>query len=200
MGRPINKRFLGDAAGSIKVSQYFRVGGEEINGDDDTYIVSQRSTNKFLIADTDGAWTEIMTLVDKAAGALLVGEFRINATDADGTETNAVRLYNRTVRVSGAVKTVWDIDAPTEITIVSISEANPAVIEVADTSVFDHYGEETVTIDGGDMTEIDGAYVVTIINATTFSIPVDSTGFTTYTANGVVRGAGAVGSIDTQDA
>lgn len=117
MGRPINKRYLGDVVGAIKVSHYFRVGGAEFVGEDDTHIISQRSTNKFLVGDTSGAWQEVLTLVDKEVGTLDEGEFRISAVDPDTAPQNVVRLYNRTVRLSGATspqKAVWGGDAPTD--------------------------------------------------------------------------------------
>jgi hypothetical protein len=189
MGRPINKRYLGDAVDSIKVSHYFRVGGAETVGEEDTYIVSQRSTNKFVVADTSGAWTESLTLVDKDAGSLAAGEFRIGGRDADGTVYNVARLYNRTLRLGSAdnsfVKEAWTVapvaGAPTEA-ISAITQANPAVVTIGSTA--NMTSGETVTITGvTGMVEITNrAYIVTVINGTTFSLDgIDSTGFTLYT-------------------
>jgi len=117
MGRPINKRYLGDVAGSLQVTHYRRAGGIETAGGDDTHIVSQRSTNKFVVSDTSEAWSEVLTLVGKDAGSLEEGEFRIAAVDPDTNPQNVVRLYNRTIRLSGAggpQKAVWGGDAPTD--------------------------------------------------------------------------------------
>jgi hypothetical protein len=209
MGRPINKRYLGDAVDSIKVTQYYRVGGAETAGDEDTYIVSQRSGNKFVIADTDGAWTESLTLVDKDADTLAEGEFRLDGTDADGAVFNVVRLYNRTLRLGLAngtfVKEPWTIGAvagaPTEA-ISAITQANPAVVTAASTA--NMTSGESVTITGvTGMVEItDGPYIVNVLNATTFELTgIDSTGFTAYTGpSGTVSdiSVASSGGIDIQ--
>lgn len=201
MGRPINKRYLGDVAGNIKVSHYRRAVGVEVTGEDDTYIVSQRSGNKFLVADTSGAWSEILTLVDKDAGSLLNGEFRISGQDADGNTYNVTRLYNRTLRLGDTsgdfVKAAWSISAPADLVITGITAADPAVVTVADTSGL--VDGETVTISGvvGTMSTINGAHVVTVINGTTFSVPFDATGLV-RDSGGVVSGVGGTGSIDVQ--
>jgi len=198
MGRPINKRFIGDNPGSIKVSHHFRVGESEVAGGDDTYIVSQRSNTKFLISDTSEGWSEVLVLADKDAGSLAEGEFRIAATDELGADVNAIRLYNRTIRVTGPKKVKWSIDAPESQAITGITQADPAVVTVADTSVYND--GDTVTISGVvGMTEINGlSSTITILNATTFELDtIDSTGFTAYTSGGTVS---VGGSIDDQDA
>lgn len=117
MGRPINKRYLGDAAGSLQVTHYRRQGEIEAAGNDDTHIISQRSTNKFLISDTSDSWHEVLTLVNKDAGSLEEGEFRIAAVDPNLNPQNVVRLYNRTIRLSGVdstQKAVWGLDTPSD--------------------------------------------------------------------------------------
>ena len=196
MGRPINKRYLGDNPGSIKVSHHFRVGESEVAGGDDTYIVSQRSNTKFLVSDTSEGWSEVLVLADKDAGSLAEGEFRIAATDELGADVNTIRLYNRTLRVTGPKKVKWSVDAPAPQAITGITQANPAVVTVADTSVYTDGQVVTIT-DVVGMTEInDQSAAITILNATTFEFAVDSTGFTAYTSGGNVN---AGGSIDDQD-
>ena len=211
MGRPINKKYLGDAADSIKVTNYFRVGGAETAGQDDTFIVSQRSNNKFLVSDTSSAWSEILTLVDKDAGTLVAGEFRLDGVDADGVAFNVVRLYNRTLRLGLANNTFskepWTITpiagAPTEA-ISAITKANPAVVTAASTA--NMTSGETVTITGvTGMAEVtDGAYIVNVLDGTTFELTgIDSTGFTTYTGpSGTVSdiSVASSGGIDIQGA
>jgi hypothetical protein len=205
MGRPINKRYLGDAADSIKVTDYFRVDGAETAGGDDTYIVSQRSTSKFLIADTSGAWEEILTLVDKDAGTLAEGEFRVDGVDADGGIFNVARFYNRTLRAGSAddtfFKLPWSVGAVADaLTISSITPGSPTNISVADTSTITD--GETITIDGvvGTMSTINGTHVATVIDATTITVPFDSTGLV-RDSGGVVDAIGTSGGApDLQDA
>ena len=199
MGRPINPRYLGDVAGSIKVSHHYRVGQSEVAGGEDTYIVKQKSANKFEVADTSSGWTEVLTLVNKAAGALAEGEFRIDATQADGTPSNVSRLYNRTVRIDGNTKVKWNISVPAALTITGISQANPAVVTVADTSTLTT-GEEIYISGVVGMTEVNDAnFTITVINSTTFSLDsTDATGYTAYTSGGTVDGVGDIAGIDTQ--
>lgn len=199
MGRPINPRYLGDVAGSIKVSHHYRVGQSEVAGGEDTYIVKQKSANKFEVADTSSGWTEVLTLVNKAAGALAEGEFRIDATQADGTPSNVTRLYNRTVRIDGNSKIKWNINVPAALTITGITQANPAVVTVADTSTLTT-GEEIYISGVVGMTEVNDAnFTITVINGTTFSLDsTDATGYTAYTSGGTVDGVGDIAGIDTQ--
>lgn len=108
MGRPINKKYLGSGAGKIQVTSYRLTGGTETTTTQDSlaYIVSQRSTRKFkvrvdAVADSSAA-DVVLTLVDKAAGALGEGEFRISVVNPlDSSTDNASKLTNRTVVVGG---------------------------------------------------------------------------------------------------
>ena len=108
MGRPINKKYLGSGSGKIQVTSYRLVGGTETTTTQDSlaYIVKQRSTRKFnvrvdAVADSSAA-DVVLTLVDKAAGALGEGEFRISVVNPlDSSTDNASKLTNRTVVVGG---------------------------------------------------------------------------------------------------
>ena len=108
MGRPINKKYLGSGSGKIQVTSYRLIGGTETTTTQDSlaYIVSQRSTRKFkvrvdAVADSSAA-DVVLTLVDKAAGALGEGEFRISVVNPlDSSTDNASKLTNRTVVVGG---------------------------------------------------------------------------------------------------
>lgn len=108
MGRPIKKSKIGSGAGKIQVSSYRLVGGTETTTTQDSlaYIVSQRSTRKFKVrvdAVADSSASDVvLTLVDKAAGALGEGEFRISVINPlDSSTDNASKLTNRTVVVGG---------------------------------------------------------------------------------------------------
>jgi len=93
MGRPINKRKIGQGLGKIEVSTVkFAAGGEVTNA----WIVSQRSSNKFIVSD--GTKTETCTLVNKASGALGASEFNINAVLDDSTVVQVTKLYNRKIQ------------------------------------------------------------------------------------------------------
>jgi hypothetical protein len=201
MGRPLNKKFFGDAAGKIKVTHYRRASGIEVTGEDDTFIVKQRSSRKFIVRDTSGDWQEVLKLVDKDAGTLLNGEFRIDGVDADGTTYNVARLYNRTLRLGSAdgnfVKAGWSISVPADLTITGITAAATAVVTVASTATLT--SGDTVTISGvvGTMSTINGAHVVTVINGTTFSVPFNTTGLV-RDSGGIVSGIGSKGTLDVQ--
>ena len=106
MGRPIKKSLIGSGAGKIQVTSYRLTGDVETSGDGAAYIVSQRSTRRFKVSvvdETDSSTTTaVLKLVDKAAGALAEGEFRISVTNPlDSSVDNASKLTNRTVVVGG---------------------------------------------------------------------------------------------------
>ena len=201
MGRPLHKRFMGDKSGSIQVTSYFRAGaGSEVAGQDDTYIVRQRSSNKFLIADTSGGWQEVMTLVDKAQGSLSAGEFMINAQASDGAARRITRFYNRTIRMNGGVKEKWDITAATELAITGITQANPGVVTVSSTSAL--ATGDTIIIRGvGGMVEVnDLGYTITVLSGTTFSLNnTNTTTFGLYTSGGTVFKSGGIAAGATPD-
>jgi len=108
MGRPIKKSKIGSGAGKIQVTGY-RLTGEVEAGTEEglgAYIVSQRSTRKFKVSATkpsdSSTVTEVLKLVDSAAGALNEGEFRISVVNPlDSSTDNASKLTNRTVVVGG---------------------------------------------------------------------------------------------------
>ena len=107
MGRPIKKSLIGSGSGKIQVTSYRLTGGVETSGDGAAYIVSQRSTRRFKVSVVDesdsSTTTAVLKLVDKAAGALAEGEFRISVTNPlDSSVDNASKLTNRTVGGIGA--------------------------------------------------------------------------------------------------
>ncbi len=106
MGRPINKDLIGFGTGRIAATRHFFTSGAEATTA--AHIVSQRSTRKFKISATkpsdSSTVTEVCTLVNKDAGALAEGEFRISAINplsGDSSTDNVSKLCNRTVTVGG---------------------------------------------------------------------------------------------------
>lgn len=205
MGRPLNKRYFGDAIGKVKVTHYRRATGAEQTGEQDTHIVSQRSTNKFLVADTSGGWSEVLTLVDKDPGSLANGEFRIQAIDEDGQPGNVVRFYNRTLRISGPRKVFWDPDlTPAGTTFpvlgVTLTGNDPVVITTSSTAEFTT--GDTISIQGvSGTTELNGnTYIVTVVDGTTISLDgTDSADFSAYSGPpGGITGVGGRTTVDTQ--
>lgn len=120
MGRPIQKRKIGNAAGRIAVTNVKWADGtaqaDNPNGVR-LYISRQRSTRKFLVEASDGSYSEVCTLVGKAP-ALVAGTFDIAVEVGDligGSDGStlywAVKLKNRTVDVQA------DNDATTRVTL-----------------------------------------------------------------------------------
>ena len=121
MGRPIQKRRIGNQPGRIAVTNV-KFADNTTYADNENgvrvYIERQRSTKRFLIKTSDGLYSEVCKLVGKAP-ALVAGTFSIAVEvggDLDGgggdgsTLYWAVKLKNRTVDVQA------DNDATTIIT------------------------------------------------------------------------------------
>ena len=106
MGRPIREGNIGVASGRIQVTSFRFAAASEATSPTG-YIVSQRSTNKFKVSD--GSTTEVLTLVNVAAGALAVGTFRITCKDASGATKNVTKLRNRTVQHSATTNIKYTI-------------------------------------------------------------------------------------------
>lgn len=87
-------------------------------------------------------------------------------------------------------------------TVTAITRANPAVLTVTGHS---YTNGDTVTINGplSGMTQIHGVTLpITVIDANTFSIPVNSTAFTAYSGGATVRQTGIglrLGCVDSPD-
>lgn len=116
MARPLNKKFFGTGpagSGHIQASSYRFTGETEsqVTGS----IVAQKGTRKFVV--TNGTTTEKLTLVNKAQGTLLEGEFIVVLKLDDGSTHNATKFFNRTVQVDNAYRiafTVSDINVTTD--------------------------------------------------------------------------------------
>jgi len=120
MGRPIQKRKIGNAPGRIAVTNVKWADGSTATDNQNgvrIFISRQRSTRKFLVEASDGSKSEVCTLAGKAP-ALLAGTFDIAVQVGDligGSDGStlywAVKLKNRTVDVQA------DNDPTTRVTL-----------------------------------------------------------------------------------
>jgi len=193
MGRPINKRFIGDGAGKIQVTAVRFASGAEISSAAESHIVSQRSTNKFKVKS--GGTTEVCTLVNKSIGALGASEFIINVTDSDGVSKQVTKLFNRKLQLEGATRHKWNKESSgassaIEKTITGATAANPVVITATGHGFSNG---DKISIRGvAGMVELNTETAYTIANkaTNTFELSgVDGSGFTAYTSGGVATKA-----------
>ena len=192
MGRPINKKHIGDGAGKIQVTAVKFAAGGEITAAE-SHIISQRSTNKFNV--TDGTKTEVCTLVNKSIGGLGASEFCINVTDSDGVTKQITKMYNRKMQLESGSKHKWARSATgtssaVEKVISGATAANPCVITATGHGFSNG---DKVSIRGVVcMVELnlETAYTVANKATNTFELAgVNSTGFTGYTSGGVATKA-----------
>ena len=200
MGRPINKKHIGDGAGKIQVTAVkFAAGGEVTT---DTHIVSQRSNNKFIVSNAGAGKTETCTLVNKTIGTLGAGEFIINVTDSDGVTKQVTKLYNRKMQLEGATRHVWTRAADgksdaVEKVITGATQADPCVIT---SNGHGFSNGDKISIRGVvGMTQLntETAYVVAGKTTNNFQLTgIDSTGYGAYGSGGVAtKAATGAGNI-----
>jgi len=198
MGRPINKKHIGDGAGKIQVTAVkFAAGGEVTT---ESHIVKQRSTNKFVV--TGGGKTETCTLVNKSIGALGAGEFCINVTDSDGVTKQITKMYNRTMQLEGATKHKWarlasGLAATIEYVISGATQADPVVITATGHGFSNGDKVSIRGVAGMTQLNLETAYVVANKATNTFELTgVDGTGFGAYGSGGVAtKAATGTGNI-----
>jgi len=187
MGRPINKKHIGDGAGKIQVTAMRFAAGSEIITEG--HIISQRSSTKFNV--TDGSKTEILTLVNKDVGSLAAGEMVISAVDGDGVEKQITKLMNRTIQVEGDSVGTWQRDSDglstaVEKVITGISSANPAVV-TSNGHALPNGTKVSITKVVGMVEVNNGTFTVAGTATNTFQLDgINSSGFTSYTSGGVV--------------
>jgi hypothetical protein len=103
---------------------------------------------------------------------------------ADNVNNNSAVFSSATMAPTVTVLNSFESTSTTAIT--NITNASPGVVTIADTSVLTNGSIISITGVVG-MTEVNSvSYTVTIINATTFSIGVDTTAFTAYTSGGLL--------------
>tara|TARA_A100001015_G_scaffold121776_1_gene135012 strand:+ start:195 stop:812 length:618 start_codon:yes stop_codon:yes gene_type:complete len=193
MGRPINKKHIGDGAGKIQVTAVkFAAGGEVTT---EAHIVSQRSTRKFIV--TDGSKTETCTLVNKSIGGLGASEFCINVTDSDGVTKQVTKLMNRKMQLEGTSNHKWARSATgtseaIEKVITGATAANPVVIT---SNGHGFVNGDKISIRGVvGMVELntETAYTVAGKTTNTFQLSgINGGAFTSYTSGGVATKAAA---------
>lgn len=97
-----------------------------------------------------------------------------------GTPAAAVDITGYTARAMFKASPVKEASR-----ILSITQANPGVITTQ--AAHKLKDGQSVRLPGvGGMTELTARYTVTVIDSTSFSIGVDTTGYTTYTSGGYV--------------
>ena len=196
MGRPINKKHIGDGAGKIQVSAVRFAAGSEISANAaESHIVNQRSNTKFTV--TDGSKTEVCTLVNKSIGALAASEFIINVTDSDGVTKQVTKLYNRKMQLEGAARHKWARNAAgastaVEKVISGATQADPVVVTATGHGFSN--GDKVSIRNVVGMTElnIETAYTLANVATNTFELSgVDGSGFTGYASGGIATKAAA---------
>ena len=100
MGRPVNSKYFGEGNGKLQVTRHFFTGKAEASNK--AWIVAQRSVNKFRVSD--GTDTEILRLVNKAAGTLVAGEMSIDGVLDDSTVVQITKIWNNNVQYEGTTK------------------------------------------------------------------------------------------------
>ena len=114
MGRPINKRYMGEPTpGGDEIKVQFHNGTASVNG----WIVNQKGSKRFTCSD--GTTEALCVLVDKTSVNLLAGEMSISVKDDAGTVTQITKITGRKVSTAGT-STAWNfsdsvVDAKVEM-------------------------------------------------------------------------------------
>ena len=189
MGRPINKKHIGDGAGKIQVTAVRFAAGAEIASNYESHIISQRSTKKFKV--TDGTKTEVCTLVNKTPGSLAASEFCINVADSAGVTKQVTKLRNRTMQIEGNANAKWartatGTSAAVEKAITGATAANPVVITSNGHGLANGTKVSIRGVIGMVELNIATAYTVASTATNTFELTgINGTGFTAYGSGGV---------------
>mgnify|MGYP001172405097 FL=1 len=198
MGRPINKKHIGDGAGKIQVTAVKFAAGNEITTE--SHIINQRSANKFTV--TDGSKTEVVTLVNKSIGGLGASEFCINVTDSDGVTKQITKMYNRKMQLEGATRHKWSRNSAgastaIEKTITGATAADPVVVTSAGHGFSNGDKISIRGVVGMVELNVETAFTLANVATNTFELAgVDGSGYTAYTSGGVATKAAATsGSI-----
>jgi hypothetical protein len=102
MGRPLKKSRFSDlstpegTAGKIEVTAYYPTGGS-LQQDDDSFIISQRSSRKFKIHQQNDSTDQVLTLKAVAPASLAEGEFCVKVLLDDSTVAYVAKFFNNIV-------------------------------------------------------------------------------------------------------
>jgi len=190
MGRPINKKHIGDGAGKIQVTAVRFAAGAEVAAATESHIKSQRSTTKFNV--TDGTKTEVCTLVNKTPGTLAASEFCINVADSAGVTKQITKLRNRSMQIEGTSNAKWartaaGLSAAVEKPITGATAANPVVITSNGHALANGTKVTIRGVVGMVELNIETAYTVAGTATNTFQLAgINGGAFTGYTSGGVV--------------
>lgn len=113
MGRPLNKKYLGDPAktGKQVVLTSAWIAGE-VGPATGFYITRQVGTGRYQVSN--GTVTGVVRLV--AAGTLAVGEAHLEVTPFGGAPVEYARMiHNRSVKTWDSNVYKWSVEAATEL-------------------------------------------------------------------------------------
>lgn len=100
MGRPINKRYIGNySQPGQQIQMYAYIDGD--SGGNWAYIDAQKGTRTYKATRDNGSYTGLVTLVDGPEGSVNIGEAHVLVYPYEGGTKWAKHICNRTV-------TCWD--------------------------------------------------------------------------------------------
>jgi hypothetical protein len=112
MGRPLNIRKLaGDVTGTGKQLLVKAKVGAAAAGN--ASLTQQKNQYSFRVTAVTGGAQAICRFVDKATGALLVGEMSLTVTPASGPTFHAKKITNRYVWDFAGNRYMWSFDPVT---------------------------------------------------------------------------------------
>ena len=200
MGRPINRKHIGDGAGKIQATAVRFASGDELASSVEAHILRQKGTKRFVVATAAVPDGQVCTLVNKFPGDLGVSEFCIITTDDGGSQSKITKLRNRTIQLANVYNTKWVRTAtgllPTvEHAITAIALTYPVRVTIGaghgivnDTKVSIRGIVGTTELNAEGPPAYAGRYTVTGTASTTIDLAgIDGTsGYTAYTSGGVV--------------
>ena len=200
MGRPINKKHIGDGVGKIQVPAVRFAAGAEVAAATEAHIIQQKGTKKFKV--TDGSKTEVVTLVNKSPGSLAASEMCINVTDSLGVSKQITKLRNRTFQVEGTSNAKWSRSATgtssaVEKVITGATAANPVVITSNGHGLANGTKVSIRGVVGMVELNVETAFTVASTATNTFALSgINGSAYTAYTSGGVATAAAVTsGSI-----